>query len=129
MLNTHPQSETRLELFVKAVGHHALIGAIRTGADIIPLVQRIWPPSGSLDLMLHNVLWRQLHNMGYEQSYTPPYLTTFRPMIGNYSTGNSHTTCIQVQLQYTAFLLWVLPDKHCQYQLPISQDCSVYLGI
>ena len=31
MLNTHPQSETRLELFGKALGHHALIGIIRTG--------------------------------------------------------------------------------------------------
>ena len=31
MLNTHPQSETRLEMFGKALGHHALIGAIRTG--------------------------------------------------------------------------------------------------
>ena len=31
MLNTHPQSETRLELFGKVLGHCALIGAIRTG--------------------------------------------------------------------------------------------------
>ena len=46
MLNTHPQSETRLELFGEALGHCALICAIRTGADIIPLVQRIWPPMG-----------------------------------------------------------------------------------
>ena len=28
------------------------------GADIIPLVQRIWPPSGALELMLRNGLWR-----------------------------------------------------------------------
>ena len=32
--------------------------------------------------------------MGYEWSYTPPYLTTFRPMTGNYGTGDSHMTCI-----------------------------------
>ena len=31
VLNTHPQSETRLELLGKALGHHALIGVIRTG--------------------------------------------------------------------------------------------------
>ena len=31
MLNTHPQSETGLELLGKALGHHAVIGAIRTG--------------------------------------------------------------------------------------------------
>ena len=31
MLNTHRQSETRLELLCKALGHHALIGDIRTG--------------------------------------------------------------------------------------------------
>ena len=64
------------------------------GADIIPLVQRIWLPSGALELMPHNGLWRQLYNVGYEQSYTPPYLTTFKPTIGNYGTGDSHTTCI-----------------------------------
>ena len=58
MLNTHLQSETGLELIGQALGHHALIGAIRTGADIIPLVQRILLPSGVLELMLHNGLWR-----------------------------------------------------------------------
>ena len=30
MLNTHPQSETGLELFDKTLGHHVLISAIRT---------------------------------------------------------------------------------------------------
>ena len=31
MLNTHHQSETGLEVFGKALGYHALIGAIRAG--------------------------------------------------------------------------------------------------
>ena len=32
--------------------------------------------------------------MEYEWSYTPPCLTSFRLMIGNYGTGDSHMTCI-----------------------------------
>ena len=64
------------------------------GADIILLVQRIYCPSGALELTLQNGLGRQLHSVEYEWSYTPPYLATFRLMIGNYSTGDSHMTCI-----------------------------------
>ena len=32
--------------------------------------------------------------MEYKQSYTPPFLATFEPMIGNYGTGNSCMICI-----------------------------------
>ena len=32
--------------------------------------------------------------MGYEQSYTPPYLAAFEPTIGSHGAGDSHMTCI-----------------------------------
>ena len=55
MLDTHHQSETGLELFGKALGHHALIGAIRTVGRHHPTSPK---DQGALELMRHNGLWR-----------------------------------------------------------------------